>query len=101
FLIASSDVGVSRRFDEEVIRTLAGRFLVTLKNVYNGMFAELANFGWRPSDLDPAPDDRPPIDRWLLARLTRVERSVDDALENFDATTAARAVMAFVDADLS
>jgi isoleucyl-tRNA synthetase len=101
FLVASSDVSVPRRFDEKVIRELAGRFLITLKNIYSGSFALYANFGWRPSTADPAPSDRPPMDRWILARLTRVERTVDEALEKFDATVAARAIIAFVDDDLS
>jgi isoleucyl-tRNA synthetase len=101
FLVASSDVSVPRRFDEKVIRELAGRFLITLKNIYSGSFALYANFGWRPSPADPAPADRPPMDRWILARLTRVERTVDEALEKFDATVAARAIIAFVDDDLS
>ncbi len=101
FLVASSDVSVPRRFDEKMIRELAGRFLITLKNIYSGSFALYANFGWRPSPADPAPADRPPMDRWILARLTRVERTVDEALEKFDATVAARAIIAFVDDDLS
>jgi isoleucyl-tRNA synthetase len=101
FLVASSDVSVPRRFDEKVIRELAGRFLITLKNIYSGSFALYANFGWRPSPADPAPADRPPLDRWILTRLTRVERTVDEALQRFDATVAARAVIAFVDDDLS
>jgi len=101
FLVASSDISVPRRFDEKVIRELAGRFLITLKNVYSGSFALYANFGWRPSPADPAPADRPPMDRWVLARLTRVERTVDEALVAFDPTTAARAIIAFVDDDVS
>src|SRR5206468_8182989 len=44
FFIASSDVSIPRRFDERVIRELAGRFLITLKNVYSGSFALYANF---------------------------------------------------------
>jgi len=88
FLVASSDVSVPRRFDEKVIRELAGRFLITLKNIYSGSFALYANFGWRPSKADPPIADRPPMDRWILARLSRVERTVDEALEKFDATTA-------------
>jgi isoleucyl-tRNA synthetase len=39
-----------RRFDESVIREHAGRFLVTLKNVYSGIFALYANFGWEPTE---------------------------------------------------
>ena len=49
FLIASSQVWVPRRFDESMIRDMAGRFLLTLKNVYSGIFAQYANFGWSPS----------------------------------------------------
>ena len=101
FFIASADIAVPRRFDEKVIRELAGRFLITLKNVYSGSFALYANFGWRPSANDPVPADRPPMDRWILGRLTRVERAVDEALDAFDATTAARAIIAFVDDDVS
>jgi isoleucyl-tRNA synthetase len=99
FLVASSDVSVPRRFDEKVIRELAGRFLLTLKNVYSGSFAQYANFGWKGSQ--PASGSLQPIDRWLLGRLARVEREADAALERFDATTAARLIMTFVDEDLS
>src|ERR1044071_827236 len=73
FFIASADVSVPRRFDEKVIRELAGRFLLTLKNVYSGSFAQYANFGWRPNGR-PALQ---PIDRWLLGRLAKVEREAD------------------------
>jgi isoleucyl-tRNA synthetase len=99
FFIAASDVSVARRFDEKVIRELAGRFLLTLKNVYSGSFAQYANFGWKRRD--PAPGSLQPIDRWLLGRLAKVEQEADAALERFDATTAARLIMTFVDEDLS
>jgi isoleucyl-tRNA synthetase len=101
FFVASADISVPRRFDEKIIRELAGRFLITLKNVYSGSFALYANFGWRPSPADPSVQDRAPMDRWILGRLARVERTVDEALEHFDATTAARAIIAFVDDDVS
>jgi isoleucyl-tRNA synthetase len=45
--------------------------------------------------------DRGALDRWILARLTRVEGEVDALLEAFDATSAARRVMQFVDDDVS
>jgi isoleucyl-tRNA synthetase len=99
FFVAASDVSVARRFDEKVIRELAGRFLLTLKNVYSGSFAQYANFGW--TRREPAPGSLQPIDRWLLGRLAKVEQEADQALERFDATTAARLVMTFVDEDLS
>jgi len=101
FLMSSSNPWVPRRFDERAIREEAGRFLLTLKNVYSGIFAQYANFGWEPSDRDPQPESRPLLDRWVLSRLATVEREVDAALERFDATAAAKTVMQFVDDDVA
>lgn len=101
FLVGSSQVWVPRRFDENAIRDTAGRFLVTLKNIYHGIFAQYANFGWQPSPLDPAVADRPPLDRWILSRLSGVEAAVDALLGDYDATSAVKRVVDFVDGDLS
>lgn len=101
FLMASSQVWVPRRFDEAVIRETAGRFLVTLRNVYSGIFAQYANFGWEPSARDPRVADRPVLDRWVLSRLAAVEAEVDAALLRFDATAASRALMEFVTEDVA
>ncbi len=101
FLVATSQVWTPRKFDEDAIRDTAGRFLLTLRNVYSGIFAEYANFGWEPSDRDPAVSDRPPIDRWILSRLATVESDADGMLERYDATLAARAVMHFFVNDVS
>lgn len=101
FLVSSSQVWLPRRFDEAVIRESAGRFLVTLRNVYSGIFAQYANFGWAPSAADPAVADRPVLDRWILSRLGSVETEVDALLERFDATAASRLLMEFVSEDLA
>ncbi len=101
FLVASADVSVPRKFDERAIREQAVRFLLTLKNVYSGIFAQYANFGWAPSAQDPAPAARPSMDRWMLSRLAQVEQEVDGALERYDATAAARALIRFVDDDVA
>jgi isoleucyl-tRNA synthetase len=101
FLTTSSQLWTPRRFDEAGIRDTAGRFLLTFKNVYTGIFAEYANFGWEPSEQDPAPEDRPPLDRWVLSRLATVEREADEQLARYEATNAAKAVMTFFDEDVS
>jgi isoleucyl-tRNA synthetase len=101
FLVSSSQVWKPRAFDEAQIREGVTQFLVTLKNVYSGMFALYANFGWEPSALDPVPADRPAIDRWMLSRLATVEGEVDELLEAFDATAAAKTLMSFVVDDVS
>ena len=101
FLLSSSKVWEPRSFDESQIRAGAGRFLVTLRNIYGGMFARYANFGWAPSAADPAVAARPVLDRWVLSRLRSVERQVDALMVSYDATAAVRAIMAFVDEDVS
>jgi isoleucyl-tRNA synthetase len=101
FFVESSHVWVPRKFDETAIRERSGRFLLTVKNVYSGIFALYANFGWEPGDADPPPSQRPLIDRWILSRLATVENEADQALERYDATSAARAVMSFFDEDVS
>jgi isoleucyl-tRNA synthetase len=101
FLTTSSQLWTPRRFDEAGIRDTAGRFLLTFKNVYTGIFAEYANFGWSPSELDPATADRPLLDRWILSRLATVEAEADRLLERYEATNAAKAVMNFFDEDVS
>ncbi|HJQ54124.1 MAG TPA: isoleucine--tRNA ligase [Gemmatimonadaceae bacterium] len=101
FLTTSSQIWTSRRFDEAGIRDTAGRFLLTFKNVYTGIFAEYANFGWAPSKHDPTPSERPALDRWILSRLATVEAEADQQLERYEATNAAKAVMTFFDDDVS
>ena len=101
FLVTASQVWKPRAFDEAVIRGTAGRFLVTLKNLYSGVFALYANFGWAPSPADPGRDDRPALDRWVLSRLATAEAEANRLLDEYDATGAARAVMEFVDDDVS
>jgi isoleucyl-tRNA synthetase len=101
FLVTASQVWKPRAFDEAVIRGTAGRFLVTLKNLYSGVFALYANFGWAPSPADPGRGDRPALDRWVLSRLATAEAEANRLLDAFDATGAARAVMEFVDDDVS
>jgi isoleucyl-tRNA synthetase len=101
FLTTSSQLWTPRRFDEAGIRDTAGRFLLTFKNVYTGIFAEYANFGWSPSSSDPLVADRPLLDRWILSRLATVETEADKLLERYEATNAAKAVMTFFDEDVS
>ena len=101
FLTTSSQLWTPRRFDEAGIRDTAGRFLLTFKNVYTGIFAEYANFGWAPSDKDPSPADRPLLDRWILSRLATVERDANELLGRYEATNGAKTVMTFFDEDVS
>ncbi len=62
FLIASSQVWLPRRFDEDAIRETVGRFLLTFKNVYSGIFAHVRELRLEPIGRGSAPG-RPPAHR--------------------------------------
>jgi isoleucyl-tRNA synthetase len=101
FFVSSSQMWMPKNFDEQVIRDGAGRFLITLRNLYQGSFAQYANFGWSPSEKDPKAAERPLLDRWILSRLASVEAEADRLLETYDATGAVRTIMQFIDDDVS
>jgi isoleucyl-tRNA synthetase len=101
FLVASSQVYLPRNFDEQAIRDFAGRFLLTLRNTYSGIFAQYANFGWTPDHAAPPVSERALTDRWILSRLQGLEAAADERLEALDPTAAARLIMDFVTNDVS
>ena len=92
---------LSRRVGTEPLDEVVRRFLLTLWNTYY-FFATYARIdGWTPgTGLAPPLAQRPVMDRWVLAELAGTVAVVDRSLEAFDATTAGRALTAFVD-DLS
>ena len=99
YLLSQSQVWLPKRFDPAQIPKLAGGFLNTLRSTYD-FFRTYAE-DWAPSDHTPPLEQRPPVDRWLLARLDDVIRSVRDAWSGYDVTAGVRAIMGFVVDDLS
>jgi isoleucyl-tRNA synthetase len=89
------------RFDEEQVREVVGRFLLTLYNTdsFFRTYSELDGFG--PSSEAPAPADRPPLDRWLMSRLQFLVEAVTEHLDAYDIHKAARAMEEFLVNDLS
>ena len=70
--------------------------------MYSGIFAQYANFGWAPSERILRRRERPlhrPVDDLRVSRASSA--TVDDALERYDATAAARAIIEFVDDDVA
>jgi isoleucyl-tRNA synthetase len=98
YLLASSQVGLPKRFDAGAIAEGAGGSLHRLRNTY-GFFALYAE-DWTPA-ASPLPAERPAVDRWLLDRLDRVVTEVRRAWDAYDVTAGVRALLAFCDDDLS
>jgi isoleucyl-tRNA synthetase len=78
----------------------ARKRLLILWNVYAFLvtYANLA--GWTPDVEAPPPDERPPLDRWILSRAAALAAAAEERLADYDALGATRLMDAFID-DLS
>ena len=101
YFITSSNPWLPKRYDPAGVREAAGKFFDTLFNTYRFFRLYASVEGWTPGDADPAPEDRPLLDRWLLARLDTVVTEVSGELERYQLTRAYRALGDFVVEDLS
>ncbi|WP_022836683.1 isoleucine--tRNA ligase [Salisaeta longa] len=85
------------KFSLRGLRDLRRKFFGTLENVYS-FFATYANIdGFDPQAEAPSLDARPELDRWIISRLHTTIATVEDAMDAYDPTDAARAVEAFVE----
>jgi isoleucyl-tRNA synthetase len=82
------------RFSLETIGEAVRQFMLQLWNTYH-FYVLYAN----ASHIDLAPETTPrnDLDRWVLSRLHETVEIVRDRLDDFDATTAGRAIQEFVD----
>ena len=86
------------RFSLETVGESVRQFMKTLWNTY-GFFVLYANV----NDVEPAAPDAvelTDLDRWILSRLQATAEVAIERLDDYDTTTAGRAIAAFVD-DLS
>lgn len=100
FMAAGGSPWSSRRVGHNTIQEVVRKTLLTYWNTvaFQALYARTSN--WAPSASDPAPADRPLLDRWLLGELNSLVADVTDALESFDTQRAGKLLSAFVD-DLS
>ncbi|MFJ6213976.1 isoleucine--tRNA ligase [Streptomyces sp. NPDC092296] len=100
FMAASGSPWSARRVGHGTIQEVVRKTLLTYWNTvaFQALYARTA--GWAPSATDPAPAERPLLDRWLLSELGILVREVDTALDGYDTQRAGKLLSAFVD-DLS
>ena len=97
YMYTASPPGNTRRFSANLVREVAGKFLLTLWNSYS-FFVTYANL----NEFDPAAPEIPlaersVLDRWVLAKLNSLVENVTQALETYDVTGATRPIADFVD----
>ena len=99
YMVTSSPVWSTTRFDREGVKEAQRKLLATLENTYN-FFTLYANLdGYRPSAAAPPTEDL--LDRWILSRLQSVTRSVREDLDALHLTRAAKTAGTFFMDDVS
>ncbi|WP_067501880.1 isoleucine--tRNA ligase [Actinoplanes sp. TFC3] len=100
FMAAVGSPWAQRRVGHNTLQEVVRKTLLTYWNTvaFQALYGRTA--GWSPSDADPAPADRPVLDRWVLSELNTLVRNVDTAMAAFDTHETGKLLAAFVD-DLS
>jgi isoleucyl-tRNA synthetase len=97
FMMSNAPPWESVKFSERGLRDLRRKFFGTLENVYS-FFATYANIDGFDPAAEPVPlAERTELDRWIISRLNTTAATVEAALDDYDPTTAARAVEDFVE----
>ncbi|MDX3232100.1 isoleucine--tRNA ligase [Streptomyces sp. ME19-01-6] len=100
FMAAGGSPWAARRVGHNTIQEVVRKTLLTYWNTvaFQALYARTS--GWAPSEADPAPADRPLLDRWLLGELGTLTEQVTQALEAYDTQRTGKLLSGFVD-DLS
>jgi len=101
YLLTVSPPWVPTRFDPEGIFDVRRKFFGTLVNVYSFfvLYANIDGFRYAEERIDPK--ERPEIDRWIISSLNSLVKRVNQYLEGYELTRAARDISDFVIDDLS
>ncbi len=100
FMAAVGSPWSARRVGHTALQEVVRKILLTYWNTvaFQALYGRTAK--WCPSAADPAPRDRPVLDRWLLSELNTLVQQVDAAMAGFDTHQAGRLLSTFID-DLS
>ena len=91
---------MARRFDEKDVAAGLKQVIIPYWNAYSFFvtYARVDDWKPHPSSLIPHPySSRHILDRWITSRLEWLREKVEGALDNYDVTTAAGAITAFID----
>ncbi|MFI3331721.1 MAG: isoleucine--tRNA ligase [Rikenellaceae bacterium] len=101
YMISNSQPWDNLKFDEDGLDEVRRKFFGTLYNTYS-FFALYANVdGFTGAEPQIAIEKRPEIDRWIISLLNSLVISVNESLNSYDPTPAARAISEFVGENLS
>lgn len=101
YMIANAPPWDNLKFDEEGITEVQRKFFRALHNSYSffALYANVDSFTHAEKTVDL--NLRPEIDRWVISRLNTLIGDVEQAMENYEPTRAARLIQDFVVDELS
>jgi isoleucyl-tRNA synthetase len=101
YLLTNAQPWDNLKFDSSGIDEVKRKFFGTLYNTYSffALYANIDNF--RFSERDILVNMRPEIDRWIISLLNSLVKEVGECYEDYDLTSAGRAIQEFVTENLS
>ena len=101
YMISNSQPWDNLKYDEAGVEEVSRKLFSTLYNTYK-FFALYANVdGFTGSEPQIPIASRPEIDRWILSLLNSLVKEVQESLDDYEPTRAARAIEDFVGDNLS
>lgn len=101
YLPYTSPVWTPIKFDEEGLKEIYSKYINTFKNTYSffEMYANADNIDPREYDIDV--EKRDITDKWLISKLNKLIKEVTSAYEEYDLTKVTKAIIVFLNDDLS
>ena len=101
YMLNTSPVWTPLKFDEEGLKEIYSKYISTLKNAYSffEMYANADNID--PREYDIPVKERELIDRWLISKLNKLIKGVNEAYAEYDLNKAAKLIVPFLNDDLS
>ena len=102
YLLSNANPWDNLKFNADGVAEVQRRFFGTLQNTYNffALYANLDEFVYNEGN-KVAVEDRPELDRWIISKLQTLIAEVEEAMDQYDATKATRAIMNFTVDQLS
>ncbi len=101
YMIANASPWDNLKFDPAGVQESSRKMFATLYNAYS-FFALYANVDGFDNSMPQIPvENRPEIDRWITSLLNSLVKEVQESLDDYEPTRAARAINEFVNDNLS
>ena len=101
YMMSNTSPWENLKYDDKGVKETARKFFATLYNTYSffALYANVDGFDSNAAEIPVA--ERPEIDRWIISLLNSLIIKVDEALDDYEPTKAARAISDFVIDNLS